>query len=88
MRSATPTRSSFGDYHVAKDVGWALTGEQIDDESWPSCSSPGVRTAAGSQALVGAGRAAPAAARAADGAADAPADAPLRRLISVTPGHK
>ena len=23
---------SFGDYHVAKDVGWALTGELFDDE--------------------------------------------------------
>jgi 3-methyladenine DNA glycosylase/8-oxoguanine DNA glycosylase len=22
---------SFGDYHVAKDVGWALTGAQVDD---------------------------------------------------------
>ena len=22
---------SFGDYHVAKDIGWALTGERIDD---------------------------------------------------------
>jgi 3-methyladenine DNA glycosylase/8-oxoguanine DNA glycosylase len=22
---------SFGDYHVAKDVGWALTGEPVDD---------------------------------------------------------
>jgi len=22
---------SFGDYHVAKDVGWALTGEAVDD---------------------------------------------------------
>jgi hypothetical protein len=23
---------SFGDFHVAKDVGWALTGEPVDDE--------------------------------------------------------
>ena len=22
---------SFGDYHVAKDIGWALTGRQVDD---------------------------------------------------------
>jgi 3-methyladenine DNA glycosylase/8-oxoguanine DNA glycosylase len=22
---------SFGDYHVAKDVGWALTGAPVDD---------------------------------------------------------
>ena len=44
---------SFGDYHVAKDVGWALTGERIDDvAARPSCSSPGARTAGGCQALV------------------------------------
>ncbi|MFL6109233.1 MAG: DNA-3-methyladenine glycosylase family protein [Marmoricola sp.] len=24
---------SFGDYHVAKDVGWALTGEAVDDDA-------------------------------------------------------
>jgi 3-methyladenine DNA glycosylase/8-oxoguanine DNA glycosylase len=23
---------SFGDYHVARWVGWALTGEEIDDD--------------------------------------------------------
>ncbi len=23
---------SFGDYHVAKNIGWALTGERVDDE--------------------------------------------------------
>ena len=23
---------SFGDYHVAKDIGWAMTGEPVDDE--------------------------------------------------------
>ncbi len=27
-----PDAVSFGDYHVAKDVGWALTGEAFDDE--------------------------------------------------------
>jgi len=27
-----PDAVSFGDYHVAKDVGWALTGEPWDDE--------------------------------------------------------
>ena len=27
-----PDAVSFGDYHVAKDVGWALTGEPFDDE--------------------------------------------------------
>lgn len=28
-----PDAVSFGDYHVAKDVGWALTGEPFDDEA-------------------------------------------------------
>jgi len=23
---------SFGDYHVAKDVGWALVGREVDDD--------------------------------------------------------
>ena len=26
-----PDAVSFGDYHVAKDVGWALTGNEFDD---------------------------------------------------------
>jgi 3-methyladenine DNA glycosylase/8-oxoguanine DNA glycosylase len=37
-----PDAVSFGDYHVAKDVGWALLGRRIDDdelaellEEWP-----------------------------------------------------
>jgi 3-methyladenine DNA glycosylase/8-oxoguanine DNA glycosylase len=28
-----PDAVSFGDYHVAKDVGWALTGEAFDDDA-------------------------------------------------------
>jgi 3-methyladenine DNA glycosylase/8-oxoguanine DNA glycosylase len=27
-----PDAVSFGDYHVAKDVGWALTGTPFDDD--------------------------------------------------------
>jgi 3-methyladenine DNA glycosylase/8-oxoguanine DNA glycosylase len=26
-----PDEVSFGDYHVAKDIGWALTGAPVDD---------------------------------------------------------
>lgn len=26
-----PDEVSFGDYHVAKDIGWALTGRPVDD---------------------------------------------------------
>jgi 3-methyladenine DNA glycosylase/8-oxoguanine DNA glycosylase len=28
-----PDAVSFGDYHVAKDIGWALTGKPVDDDA-------------------------------------------------------
>jgi 3-methyladenine DNA glycosylase/8-oxoguanine DNA glycosylase len=31
---------SFGDYHVAKNVGWALTGEAVDDEALAELLEP------------------------------------------------
>jgi 3-methyladenine DNA glycosylase/8-oxoguanine DNA glycosylase len=31
---------SFGDYHVAKDVGWALTGHQVDDDGLAELLEP------------------------------------------------
>lgn len=31
---------SFGDYHVAKDVGWALTGERLDDDALAEVLAP------------------------------------------------
>jgi 3-methyladenine DNA glycosylase/8-oxoguanine DNA glycosylase len=31
---------SFGDYHVAKDVGWALTGEEVDDDGLADLLEP------------------------------------------------
>jgi 3-methyladenine DNA glycosylase/8-oxoguanine DNA glycosylase len=31
---------SFGDYHVAKNVGWALTGEAVDDEGMAALLEP------------------------------------------------
>ena len=68
-----PDAVSFGDYHVAKDVGWALTGTPFDDveleqflEPWRPAARPG--PAAGRD-----GWAAPPEARAADGASDPPA---------------
>ena len=42
-----PDAVSFGDYHVAKDVGWALTGSRSTTTGWRSSSSPGARSAAG-----------------------------------------
>ena len=35
-----PDAVSFGDYHVAKDVGWALTGEEFDDAALASYLEP------------------------------------------------
>ncbi|MCW2753221.1 MAG: 3-methyladenine glycosylase [Marmoricola sp.] len=31
---------SFGDYHVAKDIGWALTGEPVDDKALAELLAP------------------------------------------------
>jgi 3-methyladenine DNA glycosylase/8-oxoguanine DNA glycosylase len=31
---------SFGDYHVAKDIGWALTGEPVTDEQLEELLEP------------------------------------------------
>jgi 3-methyladenine DNA glycosylase/8-oxoguanine DNA glycosylase len=31
---------SFGDYHIAKDVGWALTGEPVDDDGLAELLEP------------------------------------------------
>ncbi len=35
-----PDAVSFGDYHVAKDVGWALTGESVDDDGLAELLAP------------------------------------------------
>jgi 3-methyladenine DNA glycosylase/8-oxoguanine DNA glycosylase len=31
---------SFGDFHIAKDVGWALTGEEVDDDGLAELLEP------------------------------------------------
>ncbi|MGN6131763.1 MAG: DNA-3-methyladenine glycosylase family protein [Nocardioidaceae bacterium] len=31
---------SFGDYHVAKNIGWALTGEEVDDDGLADLLEP------------------------------------------------
>lgn len=31
---------SFGDYHVARDVGWALTGQEVDDDGLADLLEP------------------------------------------------
>ena len=35
-----PDAVSFGDYHVAKDVGWALTGSEVDDDGLAELLEP------------------------------------------------
>lgn len=35
-----PDSVSFGDYHVAKDIGWALTGAPVDDEGMAELLEP------------------------------------------------
>ena len=35
-----PDAVSFGDYHVAKNVGWALTGEAVDDDGMAELLEP------------------------------------------------
>ena len=64
---------SFGDYHVAKDVGWALTGAPFDDAALEAFLEPWRPHRGRVPALVGRGRAAPAPPRRPDGAAHAPA---------------
>lgn len=35
-----PDAVSFGDYHVAKNIGWALTGEAVDDDGLAELLEP------------------------------------------------
>lgn len=44
---------SFGDYHVAKDIGWALLGEEIDDDGLAELLEPWRPHRHRVQALVG-----------------------------------
>ena len=68
-----PDAVSFGDYHVAKDVGWALTGTPFDDAELAEFLEPWRPHRGRVAAARRDGRAAPPAARPADGAADPPA---------------
>lgn len=44
---------SFGDYHVAKDIGWALTGETMDDDQLEAYLEPYRPHRGRVQALIG-----------------------------------
>jgi 3-methyladenine DNA glycosylase/8-oxoguanine DNA glycosylase len=48
-----PDAVSFGDYHVAKDIGWALTGTAFDDEELEDFLEPYRPHRYRVQALVG-----------------------------------
>ena len=64
---------SFGDYHIAKNVGWALTGQEVDDDGLAELLEPYRPHRYRVQRLVELGGAQPSPARAADGPASAPA---------------
>ncbi len=48
-----PDAVSFGDYHVAKDIGWALTGTPVDDAGLERLLAPYVGHRLRVQVLVG-----------------------------------
>ena len=35
-----PDAVSYGDYHVAKNIGWALTGSEVDDDGLAELLEP------------------------------------------------
>ena len=65
-----PDAVSFGDYHIAKDIGWAVTGTPYDDEELRAFLEPWRPQR--NRVVVAHPRPGrrPAASRAADGAAD------------------
>ena len=63
-----PDAVSFGDYHVAKDVGWALTGSEVDDDGLAELLEPYAGHRYRVQRLLELAGAAPAAPRPPDGA--------------------
>ena len=64
---------SFGDYHIAKNVGWALTGQEVDDDGLAELLEPYRPHRYRVQRLVELAGLSRPAARAADGAAPPPA---------------
>jgi 3-methyladenine DNA glycosylase/8-oxoguanine DNA glycosylase len=48
-----PDAVSFGDYHVAKDIGWALTGTPVDDDALETLLEPYAGHRLRVQVLVG-----------------------------------
>lgn len=48
-----PDAISFGDYHVAKDIGWAMTGKPVDDEQLAVLLEPYLGHRLRVQVLVG-----------------------------------
>ena len=63
---------SFGDYHIAANVGYALTGEPVDDEGLAALLEPYAGHRHRVQRLVELAGLSPSATRPADGAAHAP----------------
>ena len=74
-----PDAVSFGDYHVAKDVGWALTGTPFDDAQLEEYLEPWRPQRGRVPVLVAVGGLQETAARGADVAADPLPDGLARR---------
>ena len=72
-----PDSVSFGDYHVAKDITWALTGEALGDDALAELLEPYAGHRYRVQRLLELDGHPAAAAGSADGPAAAPADPPL-----------
>ncbi len=70
-----PDEVSFGDYHVAKDIGWALTGTPVDDDGLAELLEPYAGHRYRVQRLLELGGPAPPPARRADVDAHPPAGA-------------
>lgn len=81
-----PDSVSFGDYHVAKDIGWALTGTPVDDDGLAEPARALPRSPLPRAAPARPRGPPPAATWSEDGAAHAPADAhPLTRAAGGRP---
>ncbi len=83
-----PDAVSFGDYHVAKDVGWALTGTPFDDAELEAFLEPWRPQRGRVPALVAMAGLQPAASRSADVAPWSPTCENDPYVISVTPGTR
>ena len=80
-----PDEVSFGDYHVAKNIGWALTGTPVDDDGLAELLEPYAGHRYRVQRLLELAGRLPSPPRSADGAAHPPAG--QRSLTAPAPAR-